>query len=151
MKKIFCLLTLALALCACHEEEFDGYDHPFVSIATETGEFSTVVLTNVNNINTYTVHVSSRPLTVPLQVGYEVVAGEGLTEGVDYAMLSQERMLTFEPGVLDMPVRVKWLAHPVYSADNTLTIRLVSVSQPMSIGMPGPAAKGRQLVIEKKN
>lgn len=78
MKNIIVMLLAMVALCACQKEEFEGYDMPFVRITTTTGASQTVVLSNVNNINTYVVSLSSKALTAPLTVNYEVVVGDGL-------------------------------------------------------------------------
>ena len=146
------MLLAAITLCGCQKEEFEGLDTPFVRITTTTGASSTVVLSNVNNINTYMVSVSSRALTAVLTVSYEIVVGDGLQEGVDYELVTTGNTLTFEPGVYDMPIRVKWLAHAVdESKDNTFVIRLTATNQNLTLGVPGPDALQKQLVIEKKN
>lgn len=139
-------------MTACSKEEFNGYDNPFVSIATETGASSVVVLSNVNNINTYVVSVSSRPLKETLTVDYQISVGDGLQEGVDYELLTPGNTLTFDPGVYDMPIRIRWKAHKVdETKDNKITITLVSASQQMTLGFPGNDGNRRSLVIEKKN
>ena len=152
MKKIIVMLLALVALCGCQNEEFEGFDMPFVKVTTTTGASQTVVLSNVNNINTYVVSVSSKMLTTALVVNYEIVVGDGLQEGVDYELLTTGNQLTFEPGIYDMPIRIKWLAHPVdETKDNTLTIRLTGNSQNLQLGVPGPDGLQKQLVIEKKN
>ena len=91
-------------------------------------------------------------LTTALVVNYEIVVGDGLQEGVDYELVTTGNQLTFEPGIYDMPIRIKWLAHPVdETKDNTLTIRLTGNSQSLHLGVPGPDGLQKQLVIEKKN
>lgn len=152
MKKIIVMLLALVALCGCQTEEFEGFDMPFVKVTTTTGASQTVVLSNVNNINTYVVSVSSKMLTTALVVNYEIVVGDGLQEGVDYELVTTGNQLTFEPGIYDMPIRIKWLAHPVdETKDNTLTIRLTGNSQNLHLGVPGPDGLQKQLVIEKKN
>lgn len=152
MKKIIVMLLALVALCSCQKEEFEGFDMPFVKVTTTTGASQTVVLSNVNNINTYVVSVSSKMLTTALVVNYEIVVGDGLQEGVDYELVTTGNQLTFEPGIYDMPIRIKWLAHPVdETKDNTLTIRLTGNSQNLHLGVPGPDGLQKQLVIEKKN
>ena len=152
MKKIIVMLLALVALCGCQKEEFEGIDMPFVKVTTTTGASQTVVLSNVNNINTYVVSVSSKMLTTALVVNYEIVVGDGLQEGVDYELVTTGNQLTFEPGIYDMPIRIKWLAHPVdETKDNTLTIRLTGNSQNLHLGVPGPDGLQKQLVIEKKN
>lgn len=78
MKKIIVMLLALVALCGCQKEEFEGFDMPFVKVTTTTGASQTVVLSNVNNINTYVVSVSSKMLTTALVVNYEIVVGDGL-------------------------------------------------------------------------
>lgn len=152
MKKIIVMLLALVALCGCQNEEFEGFDMPFVKVTTTTGASQTVVLSNVTNINTYVVSVSSKMLTTALVVNYEIVVGDGLQEGVDYELVTTGNQLTFEPGIYDMPIRIKWLAHPVdETKDNTLTIRLTGNSQNLHLGVPGPDGLQKQLVIEKKN
>ncbi|SFF83028.1 hypothetical protein [Prevotella sp. KH2C16] len=152
MKRILFLCLVLATLVSCNKEEFDGYDNPFVSIATETGASSITVLSNVNNINTYMVLVSSRPLETPLTVNYQITVGDGLEEGVDYELVTTGNSLVFEPGVYDMPVRIRWMSHPVdESKDNTLTITLTSNSKDFTLGLPGKSGYRKSLVIEKKN
>lgn len=152
IKKIILTLLAAITLCGCQKEEFDGFDVPFVRIATSTGASSTVVLSDVNNINTYTVSLSTRALTSPLTVTYDIVVGDGLEEGRDYELVTTGGQLVFEPGIYDMPIRIKWLAHRVdETRDNTLTIRLTGNSQNLRLGAPGPDSVQKELVIEKKN
>lgn len=152
MKKIIIMLLAIITLCGCQKEEFEGFDVPFVKVTTTTGASQTVVLSNVNNVNTYMVSVSSKALTSALVVDYEIVVGDGLQEGVDYQLVTTGNQLTFEPGVYDMPIRIKWMAHTVdETKDNTLTIRLTGTNQNMQLGVPGPDGLQKQLVIEKKN
>ena len=103
MKNIWLLGLVIALMTACNKEEFSGYDMPFVRISTETGASSTTVLSNVRNINTYVVTLSSRPLTTPLVVNYEIKVGDGLQTGVDYELVTTGNTLTFEPGVYDYP------------------------------------------------
>ena len=152
MKRFLFLFIALTTLVGCNKKEFDGYDHPFICIATETGASSITVLSKVNNLNTYIVSVSSRPFTAPLTVNYEISVGDGLTEGVDYELVTTGNSLVFEPGVYDMPIRIRWISHPVDdSKDNKLTITLTANNQDFTLGLPGKSGKGKSLVIEKKN
>ncbi len=152
MKKIIVMLLAVVGLCACQKEEFEGFDVPFVKVTTTTGASQTVVLSDVNNVNTYLVSVSSKALTSALVVNYEIIVGDGLQEGVDYQLVTTGNQLTFEPGIYDMPIRIKWLAHTVdETKDNTLTIRLTGTNQNVQLGVPGPDGLMKQLVIEKQN
>lgn len=152
MRKIILLLTALLTLAGCGKDESVTFTEPFIRISTETGAASTVVRSNVRNINTYYIYLSSRPLTANLEVNYEVIIGDGLQSGVDFELVNPSNQITFLPGIYAMPIRIKWLEHTVdHNKDNTLTIRLVSNSQNFTMGYPGPDETQRQLVITKEN
>ena len=152
MKKILYILFLIGALYSCDQEESVYFDEPFVRICTSTGEARTVVLSNVRNTNTYSVYLSSRPITDSLEVSYEVIVGDGLTEDVDYKVVTTANPLVFLPGINDMPIRIRWLKNPVDpTKDNTVTIRLTGNSKGYNLGFPGPDHVQSEVVIEKRN
>ena len=152
MKRTIWLLLSLVMLSGCNRQEFEGFDTPFVRIVTETGTSSVVVLSNVNNINTFLVTLSAPLLTEPLTVNYEVIVGDGLQEGVDYERITQGNSLVFAPGVFDMPIRIKWLSHAIDpTKDNTIRIRLKDADRNISIGQPGTNGVQSELLIEKKN
>lgn len=152
MKQVFTLLAALLLFAACEKDESIVFDQPFVRIATSTGGSTTVVLSDVKNVNTYTVYLSSRPQTQNLEVNYEIVVGDGLTAGVDYEVVTPGNTLTFLPGIYSMPIRIRWMEHVVDpTKDNTLTIRLTGNSRGYTLGYPGPDHNQRQVVIEKRN
>lgn len=154
MKQINTILLLVLTLIAgaCSKDEKEPFDVPYVHIMTDTGLSRVVVKSEVNNINTYKVYVSTVPLTTNLEVNYQVIVGDGLKQGVDFELVTKGSMLTFLPGIYDMPIRVRWIPHQVdETKDNTLTIRLSGNNQGIHLGMPGPDGLQRELVIEKQN
>lgn len=152
MKKVLYILFLIGALYSCDQEESVYFDEPFVRICTSTGEARTVVLSNVRNTNTYSVYLSSRPITDSLEVSYEVIVGDGLTEDVDYKVVTTANPLVFLPGINDMPIRIRWLKNPVDpTKDNTVTIRLIGNSKGYNLGFPGPDHVQSEVVIEKRN
>ena len=152
MKKLLYILFLFGALYSCDQEESVYFDEPFVRICTSTGESRTVVLSNVRNTNTYSVYLSSRPITDSLEVSYEVIVGNGLTEDVDYKVVTTANPLVFLPGINDMPIRIRWLRNPVDpTKDNTVTIRLTGNSKGYNLGFPGPDHVQSEVVIEKRN
>ncbi|MBR6946023.1 MAG: hypothetical protein IKH64_08790 [Prevotella sp.] len=152
MKKVLYILFLIGALYSCDQEESVYFDEPFVRICTSTGEARTVVLSNVRNTNTYSVYLSSRPITDSLEVSYEVIVGDGLTEDVDYKVVTTANPLVFLPGINDMPIRIRWLKNPVDpTKDNTVTIRLTGNSKGYNLGFPGPDHVQSEVVIEKRN
>lgn len=152
MKKLLILLLGVLTLVSCDKDEAVTFTEPFIRVATERGASSVVVRSNVKNVNTYYIYLSSQPLTANLEVNYEVLVGDGLQSGVDFELVTPATTITFLPGIYEMPVRVRWLEHTVDpTKDNTLTIRLVSNSMNFCMGYPGPDALQRQLVITKEN
>lgn len=153
MKKLLLyFFLLSTALCSCADAEGEWFDEPFVRISTETGASSTVVMSDVKNVNTYNVYLSSTPLSENLEVSYEIIVGNGLQAGVDYQVVTTDNPLVFLPGIYAMPIRIRWLEHRVDPAkDNTLTIRLTGNSRGFVLGYPGPDHKQSQLVIEKQN
>lgn len=151
-KSVLWLLLTLVSLSACNKDEGVYLDEPFVRISTATGQASTVVLTDVKNINTYTVYLSSRPLSESFTVNYEIVVGNGLKAGVDYQIVTPGNVLTFLPGIYTMPIRIRWMEHAVDpTKDNTLTIRLTGNSKGFTLGYPGPDHVQSQVVIEKRN
>ena len=149
----YCLLTpVSCLLSSCGDDGPEVFDQPFVRITTPSGTSSQVVLTNVRAVNTYTVYLSSRPVTDSLEVNYEIIVGNGLQEDVDYKIVTTQNPLVFLPGIYDVPVRVRWLKNPVDPMkDNTLTIRLTGNSKGYNIGFPGPDHIQSQVTIEKRN
>ena len=145
-------MLMMVAICSCADQEGEWFDEPFVRISTDTGQARTVVPTDVRNVNTYYVYLSSTPLAEELTVSYEVIVGNGLQSGVDFEVVTRDEVLTFLPGFYDVPFRVRWLSHRVDpTKDNTLTIRLTGNSRGFNLGYPGPDHLQSQLVIEKQN
>lgn len=152
MKRILILLLSILTLVSCDKDEAVTFKQPFLRVASATGSSNVVVRSNVKNVNTYYIYLSSEPLTANLEVNYEVIVGDGLQAGVDFELLNTTNAVTFLPGIYEMPVRVRWLEHTVDpSKDNTLTIRLVSNSLNITMGYPGPDALQHELIITKEN
>ena len=132
-----------VAICSCADQEVELFDEPFVRIATPTGTASTVVLSNVRNVNAYIVYLSSPPIVDSLEVSYEIIVGEVVTT---------QNPLVFLPGIYDAPIRIRWLRNTVDpTKDNTVTIRLTGNSKGYNLGFPGPDHIQSQVVIEKRN
>ena len=157
-KYIHSMLLSVMAICACVmtsscDELDDGpYDNPFVYIEADGGASRIVVNSDVQNVNSYNVYLSSRALTKNLEVYYEIIVGDGLQAGRDFELVTQGSGLTFFPGIYDMPIRIRWKPCQVNpSKNNTLTIRLTGTNMGFTVGMPGPDRLKSELVIEKKN
>ena len=152
MKKNILLIALSAVLALSCTKDLPVYDTPFFYIATQDGASTAVVGSDVENVNTYYVTMSSVSRGGNAVVDFYVTPGSGLTEGLDYEVVTQGNSLTFLPGIYRMPVRIRWKEHVLDdSADNTLTITLTGGTDGFCLGMPGPDAKFSQLVITKKN
>lgn len=151
LRNITLLLLLAgLVITSCNKDETEPYTLKFIHIMdNESSEVT--VNQNANAIGTYNIYLSSVQFFEPIKVAYTITAGNGLTEGIDYEVISSAREITFLPGIYDMPVRIRWLAHTIdETKNNTITISLVSADNPSyTIGLPGPGQKQRSLTITK--
>ncbi len=153
MKKFIAIFMAAFILGGCEWHEEVYFDTPFASIFDTTGGLSSTIDSNfgkgVESILSelkLTISVSSDKFTEPITVDYELIVGDGLTEGVDYKIQkSTASPVKFSVGTYTMPIRILWLKAPSpdNSKDNTLTIRLTGSSlDDMLFGYPGPSAKG---------
>lgn len=145
------VLCLCMTAVSCTDDE-EPYDHPFIYIEADGGASTVVVNSDVNNINSYNIYLSSRALTSNVEVDYEITVGDGLQAGRDFEIVTPGSSLTFLPGIYDMPIRIRWKPNRVDPAkNNTLTIRLTGNNKGFTMGVPGPDGLKRQLVIEKRN
>ncbi len=133
-------MLLALLLVACNKDEMTAYDNPF--FYTHVQNASEVrVAANRNETVDYKIYFSGKRQFEAITVDYQVVAGDGLIEGVDYEVVSTARSLTFNPGVIEMPIAIRWLPHAIDEAkDNSLTIQITGNSKNYTVGLPGPDA-----------
>ena len=158
IKKAMIALLVLLSLHSCEKQQEILFDTPFVSISDETGTSSTMTISSTaNNLLTslkVDINVSAARFTDDITVEYEVVAGDGLREGVDYVIQSSTLSpLVFEKGTFSLPVRLLWKYNAGFDPDkdNTLIIRLKSSSmEDMVIGYPGPSALRSTFIFTKK-
>lgn len=147
MKKILLLTFLTFLMCGCNEylvftDRFVSFDLVTSSVTSinEAGDF----------VGTYNVHYTGETPAARFAVTWEIIAGEGLKEGVDFEVENSSRTLTFMPGVFSQPIRIHWLPHELDGAkDNSLVIRLKSGPEDVILGMPGPDGVNRQITIIK--
>jgi len=147
---IYSITSIIVLFAACGKEEQKPFDHPFLHIMNNNTSSETVNYM-ASSTRTYNIYLSSKPLEENLEVTFQVKAGNGLKEGVDYEMITPGNSLIFLPGIYDMPIRVRWLPSPDFdpNKDNTLTIELVSNSQGITMGLPGPDQLQKKFVITK--
>lgn len=140
-----------MTLTSCNKDEIEVYDEPFVHI-----NFNTLSITNINSnrrdIVSYYIYLSSKPLNKDMILDYAIIIGDGLTEGVDFKILTTENPLLFPSGIYQRPIQIQWLDNVLDPAkDNTITIRLEANNLDVNIGFPGPDANQSELILQKIN
>ncbi len=160
MRKFLGIFMAAILCCGCEWHKDVYFDTPFAYIFDNAGGSTATIDSKfgkgVENVLTelkVSISVSETHFSEPVTVEYEVMAGDGLKEGVDYKIQpSTASPLTFTPGTYTLPVRIMWLKtdSPDSSKDNTLTIKLSGSSvKDMELGYPGPSHKGQTFVFTK--
>lgn len=151
LMSFFAVAGMCMITVSCTGED-EPFDHPFIHIMADGGASRVIVNSDVNNVNSYNVYLSSKALTQNLVVDYEIIVGDGLQAGRDFELVTQGNSLTFLPGIYDMPIRIRWKPNRVDpTKNNTLTIKLTGNSLGFTLGLPGPDGRQREVVIEKKN
>ncbi|RZK77165.1 MAG: hypothetical protein EOO92_13400 [Pedobacter sp.] len=147
--KSCCLLFVVLLTAACNKDTTTPYDNPFFYINVSNN--STVrVASDRNETVEYKVYFSGQRQFETMTLDYEFVVGAGLKEGVDFEFVSPKRQLEFLPGIVEMPIAIRWISHPIDATkDNTLAIKLVRNSKNYTIGLPGPDGLQSKLTIVK--
>lgn len=145
-KTIISLMTLLALACSCQKHEEVFFDTPFATMADDKGGSAMIVDKDANNLMTevrITLSVSSEKFQEPIQISYEMIAGDGLKEGVDYKIQESTRSpLTFKPGNYTQNIRLIWMKNASFdpSKDGTLKFSLSGSSlDGMVLGAPGPA------------
>lgn len=147
--KSFLIAIISLFSLSSCVNELEPYDNPFIYLSSK-GASSASVSQIAQVAGEYTIHLSSKTLTEPLVIDYSITAGDGLTEGVDYRIITQGRQATIQPGLFEYNIRIMWLPHKLDATkDNTLTIKLESNSLNFTMGLPGPDSLQKELVIRK--
>jgi hypothetical protein len=157
MKPLKYLTVLAAALIAggCNPDLNIGtvFEEPFIYIESEDGTRETRMADNVSDEKTYYIIMSSSEMDRAVEVSWEIVAGDGLVEGVDYDISpSSKNPVVINPGQYVTNMRIVWKRHAVDPAkDNSLKIVLTQNSENFTMGFPGPAQYNKQPTITKFN
>lgn len=139
-------------VASCGLDESTKFETPYFCVATSDGSYSTVISSEVDNINTYYVNLSSSLQSSDITVTYSISVGSSLKEGVDYSIVTSGNTLVFKPGVYRMPIRIRWMPHILTdTADTKITISLDNNDKGITLGVPGPSSLGKVLTLEKKN
>lgn len=154
-KKILYLtatLGLALTLCSCEKHE-TIFDHPFIYITDGkmSGSSREDVTSDGRYTSEYTLILSSKTLKEELIVTYDLIVGDGLTEGVDFELLNPKSVV-FPIGLYENVIRIKWNARRVdETKNNTIRIVLTGTNQNITLGFPGPDKNNSSFMITKFN
>lgn len=145
---LLCSLTFFLS---CSKEEVEPLDEPFVHImVNELTEIE--VNSSRRDVVSYYIYFSSKPVEESLEVTYAVVPGDGLQEGRDYQVVTNENPLVFPRGIYERPVQIRWLENKVDPfKDNSVRIIIEGNNLGVSNGLPGPDHYQKELKITKVN
>lgn len=114
--------------------ELEPLDSPFVYIKDSNGASSMNVDADANNLTTSVyLFTCSRKIEEPFDVSFKVTVGDGLKEGVDFRIKQGlEGAITFQQGIIKMPIHVVWMKNPNFDPekDNTLRIEITGCTHP---------------------
>lgn len=151
MNKIVSVVFIASVLISCSKDAFPLFDEPFVHIM-QNDLAAVEVSTSRRDVVQYYIYFSPANIHSELRVEYTITAGDGLQEGRDYEIITQENPLAFPPGITQRPIQIRWIDHAVDpDKDNTLRITLTGVNLDVNIGLPGPDNNQREFLITKVN
>lgn len=146
--KLPCLLAALALTGACNKiATFDG-----AFVAFDTAKSSVVSIDAEGEFTgSYTVHYTGPKPSAPIVVSFAVTCGDGLSEGIDYKVVTVGGKITFMPGIYEQVIKIDWLPHDIdETKDNTVTISLLS-AEGVTLGYPGPDRLMKDLVIRKYN
>ena len=149
LKNILLLALLPFAAASCHINDFKEFTDYY--IAFDPGNSSSTVINEAGSVvGQYMIHFCTVKRDDTVGVEVEVTPGDGLTEGVDYKVVSSTSV-KFVPGVYDKAFIIEWLPHTLDSTkDNTLTLTLHSCTDSgIILGVPGPSHKDIAIKITK--
>lgn len=161
MKKTIYIIIAALCLVSC-QQKYLIYDNPYVYIKwssdSQMSETSTI-MSRASATRTYDIMLSSKRITSPIKVYYEIIVGDGLKEGVDFEIEQAENYVTFMPTDADTlttqdftrSMNIKFLRNTSIDKemDNTITIRLIDADPKIQLGLPGKNARNSFHTIRK--
>ncbi|WP_339653026.1 hypothetical protein [uncultured Salegentibacter sp.] len=155
MVKVFqygLIVLLMSFLVSCNKEQIEKFDEPFVHIM-QNNQDRIVVNTNRRDVVSYYIYYSTHKNNEDLEVTYSINPGDGLQEGRDYQLLTNENPLLFPSGIYRRPIQIRWLNRRVENnLDNTLSIIIESTNKDdVNIGLPGPFNYQSEFIIEKTN
>ena len=146
------LIISIISLFSCDKEQIEKFDEPFVHIM-QNNQNRIVVNSNRQDVVSYYIYYSTKKNSEDLEVTYSVTPGNGLQEGRDYRILTNENPLLFPSGIYRRPIQIQWLKRSVESnMDNTLIVTIESTNKDeVNIGLPGPFNNQSEFIIEKTN
>lgn len=148
--KYILAFVCAFIVGSCGPDEV-VFDHPFIYIENDAGAKESRIADNVSDEKSYYVFMSTKAIDRDVKIDFEIIAGDGLVEGVDYEFPPTfSNPLIITPGLYRAPIRIIWKKNKIdTSKDNTLRIVLTGNSENFILGFPGPDQNNRQHVITR--
>lgn len=154
---------MIFSLSSCNKDEDILFDTPFISLEALNSASAGPVNSDQEFIAEYMLYLNSAAINTNVEVKYEIVVGNGLVAGRDFELITKSNTLIFLPGIYDMPIRIKWLRTCVRdentgaiisdsldeSKDTSLTIKLISNTENLPLGYPGPDQLKKEIKITK--
>ena len=145
MKKfltISAIISLLAMFSSCDDSTSIMFTDYYACIKDEGGAATSTISTNMTESYTATYYISlvSVIMDDPVTISYEIKAGDGLKEGVNFKVINGTGNVTFDKGIFKKPLRIEYFPAKVdETKDCKLTIRLTeSSNKSIGIGYPGP-------------
>ncbi|MCM1177971.1 MAG: hypothetical protein NC308_06435 [Clostridium sp.] len=147
MKSKYLLILLAFILTACNR--YIQFEDSFVYFDLQSSS-STNIYEMADMTGEYWLHLTSKVLDTQLTVYISIESGDGLTEGIDYEIISGNE-IKFIPGIYNMPFRIRFMKNEIdKEKDNSIKLIIDEASDPnVCLGMPGPDKLARTIAITK--
>ena len=154
---------MILTLSSCNKDEDILFDTPFISLEALNSASAGPVNSDQEFTAEYKIYLNSGAIDRNVEVEYEIIVGDGLVAGRDYELITKSNTLIFFPGIYDMPIRIKWLRTCVRdedtgviisdsldeNKDTSITIKLISNTENLPLGYPGPDQLKKEIKIKK--
>lgn len=127
---------------SCDDSTSIMFTDYYACIKDEGGSATSTVSTKMTEsyTATYYINLVSVPMDEPVTICYEIIAGDGLKEGVNFKVINGTGNVTFDKGIFKKPLRIEYFPAKVdETKDCKLTIRLTeSSNNAIGLGYPGP-------------
>jgi len=158
MKTIFktiLIIPLLVIAYSCDDSTSIMFNDYYACIKDESGSSTSTITTKMSEsyTATYYINLVSVLKENPVTVSYDIKAGDGLKEGVNYKIVTGGGSVTFDKGIFKKPLRIEFFPVAVdEEKDCTITITLTgSNDKSINLGYPGPSARYSSHTITVSN